>query len=1008
MKKALIWIFIFLIFWISSTFSAWYWLTAKNYTSWTSSTYSWTSTNHTNSSTSCSLDKNLSGGDILSYTISSELNYDFWHLYIDWTEVISMKHSWIGWPYTYIVPSWSHTWHFCYTKDYSVSMWTDSMSTTFNMKSSTSCPTDWDTAWWTPTWYPWDVAVSDTNSLTPNPGYNNYASNSNLTNAITVPASWTMYCMKWDWAIPTITNDYAYDNIWASWAIKTITLSPVDTWWSWISTTKWCVWSTCNPSTWTVWTTITKSAPYNNIIRYQTWDVAWNTSAIWSVTVKLDNKAPVASDILDTTPANNSNLLAKLSQNFQLNISPNWGAPIDIIEWYFEETTTFTPTKFISLTNWVNSFNHDISNVDLYRNFNWSRQYTFIITKVWDLAGNHLNWTKFSPLKTYNYNVYANSIVVDSNNWIPLTEKTAFQAGDVADWTAKSLTITLKDAYWNIIIPASWINRTVDFNFDVNNTTNLNQNKKTWDAVFVSIPSNTTTYTNRLTSSSGFISQPSSDWIYPFSFKVYSPTYSGSVIDGRQYANWNFIINNITYDINWNIWHVNNRSTLNTTGVDFQFKPIYKTTFGWDIKTYWFIEWATQYGTINISKVTWSRTPVTPTLNLEFGSWSQAISNSFDMLLKTPNHTPIWEGNWNYTAINNPNLTIFTWSHIISTLLTQTWGIIGNLSNSYLSSHISYKLDTHNIVYNSDILWKTNYWWSLLTSNTNQVWIKVLWKTFSDKQKNLTTTQQSSNFNILWNISKASIRKDIKVNVFNIIKNVIPNNDANWDTMIKISSLTSIGWNNLDWKRLQNHKILYFWNLVWWNVTLNTLDKVEWKKTIIVEGWNLYIKSNIINKTSNDILWIIVLKDSNWKWWNLYIDPHVTELDAIIYTDRSVVSYDWNVVLDWNASQNLLRDQLYIKGSIFSYNTIWWSRMVPPVCPYYIPKSSCNKIKAQTYDFNYLRRYFLYDTTWNWVWDTPANNWTWVILPTSTNYKYPIVIEYNPIIQTSPPPLFSK
>jgi hypothetical protein len=196
---------------------------------------------------------------------------------------------------------------------------------------------------------------------------------------------------------------------------------------------------------------------------------------------------------------------------------------------------------------------------------------------------------------------------------------------------------------------------------------------------------------------------------------------------------------------------------------------------------------------------------------------------------------------------------------------------------------------------------------------------------------------------------------------------------------------------------------LYIWDLAWnTNVIMDSSGTtISGKKTIIIKWRNLYIKSNVINNSSSDILWIIVMKNPEWKWWNIYIHPGVTRIDWILYADKSLISYNWSE-LDWSTNQYTLRNQLYINGSVFSENTIWWARETPPICPYYIDTTTCNSPNiAQKYDLNFLRRYF---TTWATI-----INW-WIsnfILP-SDYFKYPVVIKYNPLIQTSPPPLFGK
>lgn len=125
------------------------------------------------------------------------------------------------------------------------------------------------------------------------------------------------------------------------------------------------------------------------------------------------------------------------------------------------------------------------------------------------------------------------------------------------------------------------------------------------------------------------------------------------------------------------------------------------------------------------------------------------------------------------------------------------------------------------------------------------------------------------------------------------------------------------------------------------------------------------------------------MKDSNWNWWNLYIDDTVTNIVWSIYLDKSVFNY--KSLYSWANPTNLwiltqsdsianFKNQLYIQGSLFSENTIWGSRAHPLQCPYYIT-AYCNEEEAQKYDLNYLRRYFRFDSDLNSTLDTVANLW---------------------------------
>jgi len=102
------------------------------------------------------------------------------------------------------------------------------------------------------------------------------------------------------------------------------------------------------------------------------------------------------------------------------------------------------------------------------------------------------------------------------------------------------------------------------------------------------------------------------------------------------------------------------------------------------------------------------------------------------------------------------------------------------------------------------------------------------------------------------------------------------------------------------------------------------------------------------------MLGLVALQKNN-QGGNIYIDPSVTDIHAIMYADRALMSYDGSSELDGNTQAQDLTSQLYIYGSIFSENTIGGSSST--LCPFY--ESSCNDAKSKKYDLNYLRRYIL-------------------------------------------------
>ena len=143
------------------------------------------------------------------------------------------------------------------------------------------------------------------------------------------------------------------------------------------------------------------------------------------------------------------------------------------------------------------------------------------------------------------------------------------------------------------------------------------------------------------------------------------------------------------------------------------------------------------------------------------------------------------------------------------------------------------------------------------------------------------------------------------------------------------------------------------------------------------------------------------LKDDNGNGWNIYVDPQVTRIDGILYADKSLVSYDGVNELDSNTPNQIIANQLYIYGTLFSENTIWWSAKDPPDCPYYV---TCSDVSvAQKYDLNFLRSYRMR------VDGTTANsgmNYFGIYDSSYEYYTFPLVIKYNSKVHTAPPPLF--
>lgn len=205
--------------------------------------------------------------------------------------------------------------------------------------------------------------------------------------------------------------------------------------------------------------------------------------------------------------------------------------------------------------------------------------------------------------------------------------------------------------------------------------------------------------------------------------------------------------------------------------------------------------------------------------------------------------------------------------------------------------------------------------------------------------------------NYVWNLDKSQIFK-------NIYQNVQPY-ELSWQSVWRVYYKTD--------------------NI---NITDSILSNYD---TIIVDWADVIIDNDIIQDTN--IKTIIALKNSSWNNWKIWITKNVKNITAILVTDRSVLSWDWSN----NYSENVAKNQLYIKWSIISYNTIWWSSSTPTKCPFYI--SSCTYDEAKKYDFNNFRYYY------KWLWDEyKASNATKTWYDTA-----PLIVEYDSRVQLNPP-----
>lgn len=1044
MKKLIILFLVVFFNWVNYWYSVWYWNHWVSYTAW----WLWTT-----NITSCNSDWDTTGWSDPTYWEFAVASSNSSASLTPQSGVFDVAASWTM--YCLYWDNYTPIWTLSYYNWWSNAVqtilysandawWSKLANVTLQRRQATISDiwVVWAYSWWS-------------NIATNSPWIDSFSANYNQTNTSNLAYQYQVYVQDRAWLNRTITstNTIYYDSLppvinyfnhfnWWTNNNNTISYSVTEKWWSQISQIEIQVSISSdspNFTTWWAWTNVT-TIPWNNNysvswtisyamtnhkaykFRIRATDEVWNTGArinSWETT-KFDTQNPSTADIINNT---STDLLAINSQNFSFTVSNANGSPITYIWSFFEDYNTVNSYKSTIETSstWTWTYPENIQNVDNNRDTNWFRDYSLNVSKICDEAWNCV-WDTNSSTSFYviHYYIYANTTTLDT--WTNNLTKNQLWLQQVADWTAKNLYITLKDKYWNQVVPASPIGRTIRLNFDVENTLYLNQYNRwwgssvfiKWDEIWVTDQYDNTSYNMQ--------NQYSNNWVYNFNFKVYTPTHQNFKADPL----WKFNIKNVYLSIWWTIWSLANKIVLNSTNIDFNFKPLYETSVTWEIKDYWFFEWANQMSQISITNNSWV-TPSNKKVYLKF--WEESW-NIFSLKATPPNSVV---SEWANLSTIFQNDSWFLWlNKSLSTLLTQDVATLNTsqYNKLYLSSHISYDIInpnwdwTINPVYNSDIIWKSNYLVNFDgIDNATQVWLKVQWIIHDTELSYITTQQQLWDVNAIWNIVKSSLKKDIRGKVYNVVKSITP---TNWVAPYSVLNLSWNSWStiNNDWTKLSD--VLYFWWLNWANVDLwNWTDlELAWRKTIVVVWWNLYIRSNILNDSDinkDQILWIVVLKDNNNKWWNVYIDPSVKKIVASIYADKSILSYSTTYCSTWEITTScwwtvaVLKNQLYIKWQIFSENTIWGSRTNPLVCPYYKKSESflCTEEEAQKYDLNFLRRYFVYDSDNNWTIDSNDNPYWWYwttnyFSRTSPYYRYPVVIEYNSIIQTTPPPFFGE
>lgn len=344
---------------------------------------------------------------------------------------------------------------------------------------------------------------------------------------------------------------------------------------------------------------------------------------------------------------------------------------------------------------------------------------------------------------------------------------------------------------------------------------------------------------------------------------------------------------------------------------------------------------------------------------------SGPIISDFSFFVKSIDYDTELQGLSDITKLENDNPE-FSARINTATLASSLWKPWVEISNSNNESPIviSYELWWKIISYylSKWYDWADRTVIDIKDEESSFMWVKIIW-TLQWWWKG-EFTGQNKNFS---DLSTSELRAKIRKNAYSYIKTMNGATELNWVKFV-------------DWQDIT----------ISWNPTYETL---------VVKNGNVIIDWDL--NTNWNKLWIIVLKDwydiktwFNWKW-NVFVKPNVSSINAIIYADWWLISADssWSpYTKDSTSRTKNLDKQLYMKWTLFTRNTIWWSILAwwYYLLPWWTKTNDFDN--AMIYDLNYVRRF--------------NKNCIIKKVDWSCKYKDPFIIEYNSSVQSKPPKLF--
>lgn len=680
-----------------------------------------------------------------------------------------------------------------------------------------------------------------------------------------------------------------------------------------------------------------------NGTRYRQINWPWNTSAScleWQPDTST-NDFDVTLDWVDWTSSENwvlaNELTVEISYDEDSVCWPAWCNSIDI-SWEFHNSDGSGST---TITSTSHSFSVDLTDL-------WGaneQEFELSIDNIdTNATSNH------SQNVRYDWRVFANEPVTPhfSNDFYDT------RVGNDSDnfrWR-----IRLRDEHGNYVVPVQRINREVRVNFGYDNHVYLQQYKKDWEDD-LSWGDSWIRYQRTADSSySKFdiwnwnninytydYSDGISDWVYDVDIKSYVPTY-----DWYDLANWTFSVEEFSYQVTDNMG--NNWSNSDSSAeTNLSFEPRSK-----------------------VSEIDWL-----PPMANEDGEQDFEVeldNASSEFMIK---YDPDWEPidtyiDWNEYCVTTYwfDSDAFDWDSDCNEILSSStrydftqWferhsgETLDPGEFGYISTHFGY--DYGGGVYatwNSELIWRTNYNYNPEERDLamqSAMWVEgaISAEDFDALNEIYTDDERHSH----WWLSRSELRNQVRKSVWGMKWGIDGNS---WGGSVSL-------WNSSTSERYQNTYVHFFDDDIYIdssNVNEQNLVATEW--------WDVFIKDNI--RASDDwLLWIVSLMDDDYNWWSIYIHKDVTHIDAFLYAEKGVSTYKW----DWddpefNLTQHERRHQLYIEGSLWSFNTMWWSTRDEPECPYFVQlddTETCDTETSRKYDLEFLRRTYLVSADAYWA-----------------------------------------